>query len=126
MMGKTWRFNLKATAEASRRARTAVRSAVGNSPRLEDLLLATSELISNAIRHGETSGDDAITMEVFEDDDRIRVSVSHRGAGFRRGEGIAATSGFGLNIVAAVSSRWDTETHSGITETWFEIEARSE
>lgn len=74
---------------------------------LDDLILATSELVSNAVRHGPPRSmitvaacvaGDVIRLEVH--DDGGRASVSPREPDTRGGRG--------LHIVAAVAEEWGT------------------
>jgi PAS domain S-box-containing protein len=113
--------------EAVGLARGAVRARLeGDIPpeRLGDVLLMTSELVTNAIRHGEA--DDA--------GDRIRVRVLRRGAGARievRDDGPGFTApppgaleggGMGLELVHRLADAWGTERQGATTLVWFEVE----
>lgn len=81
--------------------------------------LLTSELITNAVVHGE--GD--ITLRAELDDDRLLVEVMDHGHGFEREmreRDFESVGGYGLTIVESESSRWGI--HEGTTHVWFELE----
>lgn len=117
-------LGLPADAGAPQRARAVVRALIGNAhPRLDEILLATSELVSNAVRHGDLGDDERVLLEISLVEERVRVTVSHPGLPVemtrRRQPGQA---GFGFRIVAAVSDDWQV-THDGDSvHAWFEIE----
>jgi anti-sigma regulatory factor (Ser/Thr protein kinase) len=88
-------------------------------PVVEDIELVVSELVTNAIRHGEPP---------------IELELSQPTAGTIRGEirdgsDVAPApkpapdyrGGFGLRIVDARSSRWGTTARSDGKDVWFEI-----
>jgi anti-sigma regulatory factor (Ser/Thr protein kinase) len=90
-------------------------------------LLLTTELVTNAVRHGDPGPEDAVEVIVTLGDDRLRVAVRDRGPGFdpetdhvRTDEG-----GWGLDLVEAVASRWGVGPAPGVNEVWFEIEGRA-
>lgn len=117
-------FNIPATDNAPNAAREAVRSVIGESEAAGDVLLATSELVSNAVLHGELSPDDEIVIDVSAGEDQVRVAVKHRGFPFQRPPGRPGgqrPGGFGFHIVGALARRWDITHRNGTTESWFEI-----
>lgn len=85
------------------------------------LELLTSEIVTNAVRHGD--GDLELVVTIF--DDRVRVEVHDAGPGFVP-EALeappGATGGFGLYLVAALSERWGVATGPR-TRVWFEVAA---
>jgi anti-sigma regulatory factor (Ser/Thr protein kinase) len=85
---------------------------------LVDAELLVSELVTNALRHGQ--GDISLCARV--DDERLRVEVIDAGSGFvydlRHGD-VEQVGGWGLDIVDVVSSRWGV--HEGATRVWFEL-----
>jgi two-component sensor histidine kinase len=79
--------------------------------RLGDAILALSELVTNAYRHGKGR----ITLHLESVDGGLRANVGDEGHGFDpRG-----AAGAGLRIVGAVSDAWGL--NGGRTEVWFEI-----
>jgi anti-sigma regulatory factor (Ser/Thr protein kinase) len=88
--------------------------------------LLTSELASNAARHGKEPID--ITVSVGEEG--LRVSVFDRGAGFDPEEiafdrdfsaGPWTEGGWGLQVVHNLSSDWGVKSRDDGTEVWFRL-----
>lgn len=84
--------------------------------------LMTSEIASNAIRHGKEPIDVSISAE----EQGLRVSVLDRGSGFdaeelRFDRGLEIEGGRGLRIVHALSSDWGVERSEDATEVWFRL-----
>ena len=101
-------------------------TAASNAPRqvLDDAMLLTSELVTNAVRHAGQSSDDPIELTVSIDPTILRVSVRDRGSGFdplelrtRSDEG-----GWGLDLVEKLSSRWGVDRRPETSNVWFEID----
>ena len=86
--------------------------------RVGDLALVVSELVTNAVSHGQG----AISLTVRVDGDDVFGEVVDEGGGFEREvreRGPKDLSGRGLHIVDALSSRWGV--HEGTTHVWFEL-----
>jgi anti-sigma regulatory factor (Ser/Thr protein kinase) len=101
---------------------TATASASGQV--LDDAMLLTSELVTNAVRHAGHSAEDPIEVTVSVDERILRVTVRDRGPGFdpdeldaRSGDG-----GWGLDLVRRLSSRWGVGRNELGTDVWFEID----
>jgi anti-sigma regulatory factor (Ser/Thr protein kinase) len=91
---------------------------------VDAIRLATSELISNAVRHGRLAAGDEIRLTVDLQEDVVRVVVEQPTAADdavlvqtvdRTGEG-----GFGLAIVEALTDRWGVSGDAP-AYVWFEI-----
>jgi anti-sigma regulatory factor (Ser/Thr protein kinase) len=81
--------------------------------------LLASELVTNAVLHGEGM----ITLRAALDDDRLLVEVIDQGSGFERTvdeHDFEKVGGWGLRIVDTEASRWGV--HEGTTHVWFELE----
>ena len=91
----------------------------------ETIRLATTELVSNAVRHGHLSEDDEIVLVVDLDDDVVRVDVEQPTSAEPArilGPHHDREGGLGLVIVEASCERW------GVTKgipghVWFEVPA---
>ncbi|MDW5593392.1 ATP-binding protein [Conexibacter stalactiti] len=125
-------MELVATADAPAQARAAVNASLRGDPRADAALLATSEVVTNALLHGRLSREDVIELRLSDDGDRLRVEVLNRAAiGFSLDEATAlhdgaavensSVGGWGLDIVGAVSSRWGVQRDGGRTLVWFEV-----
>ena len=105
-------------------ARQYVATACDGMPRsvIEDAQLLTSELVANAVLHGD--GD--VGLRVNEEPGFVHIEVSDTGEG---APGVtpaveADTGGRGLFLVDALSSQWGvTPPHpgSGVKSVWFEL-----
>jgi len=83
-----------------------------------DVALVVSELVNNAVVHGE--GDIVVKLQL--DGDVLRGEVIDDGGGFEhevRARGARDISGRGLLIVEALTSGWGI--HEGTTHVWFEM-----
>ncbi|MFF2364516.1 ATP-binding protein [Streptomyces sp. NPDC058122] len=76
--------------------------------RVDDAVLATGELFTNALRHGSPDRGDTITVGIACDPRELRVSVADRSSALpaARTAGGAEESGRGLTIIAALSDDW--------------------
>jgi len=103
-------------------ARAALKGRFADSLRgreLETATTLTSELVTNAIRHGQGR----ITLRASLDEDRLLVEVMDEGDGLEqmiRQRRFEHVEGWGLKIVDRESSRWGA--HEGTTHVWFELE----
>jgi anti-sigma regulatory factor (Ser/Thr protein kinase) len=93
-------------------------------PRLWDVILLTSELVTNAVRHGERG---PIRLRVIARSYGVRVEVtnggSNWGAGPRRRAGDdGRPGGLGLALLDRLSDRWNTVDDEPTV--WFEIDAK--
>ncbi len=100
------RIQLTEGLRAPARARAWIAEQVGNQPAaiIEDALLITSELVTNAVRYGEPE----VVLGLTHFRDGIRIEVSDAGSAM---PAIASptrdhTGGRGLVIVASTASEW--------------------
>jgi anti-sigma regulatory factor (Ser/Thr protein kinase) len=85
---------------------------------LDDLYLVVSELVTNAVMHGQG----AIRLRLHVDAGDVWGEVIDEGGGFEHDLREAepyATSGRGLLIVDRLTTRWGV--HEGTTHVWFEM-----
>ena len=109
-----------ATTESIGAARRFVATATGEHH--EHLSLVTSELVTNAVLHGEGP----VTVRVERSDDGLRLAVHDRGAGTPRPERPEshAPSGRGLRIVETVATRWGTDPDESGKWVWALLNGR--
>ena len=111
---------------AARKALTALNGALHlvSETRLRDVQLLATELVANAIRHGDTGGE-PVSVVVHATPAAMRVEVSDDGDGFdpdgRDSPSPERAGGWGLEIVAALAQRWGVDRAS-CTTVWFEID----
>jgi serine/threonine-protein kinase RsbW len=93
----------------------------------QQLLLLSSELINNAIRHGGASDGELIGLAIWPTDHGIGVEVSDAGPGFMphgRQTPLDEPGGWGLVLVETLAERWGVERGSR-TRVWFELAAEA-
>src|SRR3954465_13038702 len=111
-----------AAAIARRRVREEL-DTVLHAQRLADLMLVITELVTNAVEHGQG----AIRMRVLVVEGKVTGEVVDAGRGFEhqvRQVGFDELRGRGLALVEALTSRWGV--HDGTTHVWFEMEPRAD
>jgi anti-sigma regulatory factor (Ser/Thr protein kinase) len=95
-------------------------------PRVEDLRLLVSELVTNSVLHGGAGPDDHVRVHVERPDNHVRVEVCDDGNGWS--EQMRSTSldsdqppgGWGLMLVGALADRWGVRAGDR-TCVWFEL-----
>ncbi len=92
----------------------------------DDLLVAVSELVTNAVRHADVGPDARIDLRVRRFDDRIRVEVTDEGTGFTKPADVRPLEagqdhGCGLAMVDEFADRWGVDRGGGTT-VWLEVE----
>src|SRR4051794_17898358 len=107
---------------APARAREAVRSSLeGRVPKdtLDDVLLVVTELVLNAVVHGQGVVECRTELAGRE----VRGEVIDQGSGFEHvvlERGPEAVGGLGLRIVSELTTRWGVR--EGTTHVWFAID----
>ncbi|MFJ6609097.1 ATP-binding protein [Streptomyces sp. NPDC091289] len=77
-------------------------------PKVDDVELAVSELVTNAIQHGGSEGE--VSLYISAVNNMVRISVTDQNpdrATLKRAD-TDAESGRGLALVAAIADCWDT------------------
>lgn len=124
-MMDAFELSLAPAPAAATRARTEVTlrlAALLGSRLLEDVRLLVTELITNALRHGELNPGDRVSVKASVDEGAVRIEVSDPG---RDGE-VAAREpgprggGYGLYLVDQLAQRWGVD-HSHGTTVWCEL-----
>ena len=91
--------------------------------RLGDAVLMTSELVTNAVRHGGASGpDDRVRLRVLPRGPRVRIEVRDEGPGFAAARPPDRDAGMGLAVVDRLANAWGTARQGTTTLVWFEVE----
>lgn len=115
---------LPAGPRASSEARWFLREALGKRypPEREEVaLLLTSELASNAARHGSEEVGLPIEVTAEAEGDQLRVTVHDQGSGFDPLKVMEGSRIGGLRLVDRLSSQWGVERTERGTDVWFEI-----
>jgi anti-sigma regulatory factor (Ser/Thr protein kinase) len=111
-----------ASQHTPRAAREAVALVAGDIPTeaLETARLLTSELVTNSVKYGPPS---PAIIGVFIDVGRelIRIEISDNAESHPRLKPPGGRGGYGLTLVDALASRWDTAREDGRNVTWFEL-----
>jgi anti-sigma regulatory factor (Ser/Thr protein kinase) len=90
---------------------------------LDTLRLLVSELVTNAVRHGD--GTEPVEVHAHWNSE-VRIEVCDRGHGFTpqpRFGRLDEPGGFGLFLVGRLADRWGVERKDGTT-VWFVLERR--
>ena len=117
---------LTAAPESARAARTLVREAAAENgldgERVFDLMLATTEAVANAIRHGEAWPNGCILLRTESCARGLRVEVCDRGTfdAVLEPASLESTSGRGIQIIATLVDRLEVQNHEGDTRVRFE------
>jgi anti-sigma regulatory factor (Ser/Thr protein kinase) len=94
--------------------------------RLASVELLTTELVSNAVRHGGADEDEVVVVHLATAPGCLRVEVCDRGDGFRPGRPTPyGEGGYGLFLVSEVSSRWGVSQEDGNCA-WFEFDLEAD
>jgi serine/threonine-protein kinase RsbW len=84
---------------------------------MDDAALLTTEVVSNAARHGREPIELSITLE----DEGLRVSVFGQGPGFDPEDEAIRTGGWGVNLIEQLSSQWGVDRKDDGAEVWFRL-----
>lgn len=119
-------FTLPAAPESVGEARRLMRRAGApfvDESRRADLLLVLSEVLSNAVRHGDPGGE--LLLAVTPKDDYLCVQVTDAGPGFAptpRAHTPDDDGGWGLFLVEQFTRRWGLTREGARTRVWFEFD----
>jgi len=105
---------------AAGRARALVEEQLGSSARVADISLVVSELVTNAVEHGEPP----VMFGIDSGHAVIRVTVSDEGGGEPRVRDAAdhAIGGRGLALVEMLASRWQWRRDGKRLTVWAEFD----
>ena len=117
-------------AEAVAAARDAVRDRLAGllpSDRVDEAVLITDELVTNAIRHATAERDGRIGLRFEITTTTVRIVVTDGSARFEwagRDRPGDAAGGFGLVLVDEIADRWGLSL-DGKKAVWFEMDVRT-
>ena len=93
-------------------------------------VLLAGELVGNSVRHsGSGAPGETVTVQVTAAGGAVRVAVTDRsgpGVPQLRAAGCDAEGGRGLQLVAALATRWGWRRRGGRTVTWFVLRATAD
>jgi anti-sigma regulatory factor (Ser/Thr protein kinase) len=116
-------FTIPADEFAPSAARRRITEMLGDLDLLPDVLLMTSELVTNVIRHAPDSP--IVRVSVANERDGTRVDVSQPATRFVRPEFMETEPhGRGLAIVEKLSDDWGVDSRPESLSVWFEVRAR--
>lgn len=117
--------SLEAEPRAARSARAFVRQSVDvdDEDFVSDVVLLTSELVTNAVIHARTP----IEIGVVRSGDHVLVAVGDRNLARPEQQpySIGRTSGRGLRILQAFTDAWGVTTHDRGKSVWFTMHRKS-
>jgi anti-sigma regulatory factor (Ser/Thr protein kinase) len=94
--------------------------------RRDDVRLLVSEIVTNSVRHGESSSERGIRLRVECGEGKVRVEVRNPGSSisFERMSraGSASDSGWGLYLLENLADRWGVASEPDETLVWFEMD----
>jgi anti-sigma regulatory factor (Ser/Thr protein kinase) len=110
--------------EHVREARAFVAKALGElHPGLDDAVLLTSELVTNAVTHSRSRGDGGtVTVLIVESGGGVRIEIADEGSELSspvvRGD-VYASDGHGLYLVQTLADQWGYLRDDNGTTVWF-------
>jgi len=122
-------LTLVAEPAAAKDARTWIGTLAGSlvsGERLNDLRLVVTEIVTNAIRHGDPGG--SLVLAATPKDGYLCVQVTDDGPGIApRPRALVPDEdgGFGLFLVERLTRRWGLTRERGRTRVWFELDYRT-
>lgn len=117
---RTWSRPLAAGPRTSGEARWFLAQTLNDEDLVTDTevaVLLTSELASNAARHGQ----EPIELSISIDEDRLRVSVFDHGPGFDPDDDATRAGGWGVNLLDRLATDWGVDRRDDVTEVWFQL-----
>ncbi len=124
----TSHLTIPARPDAGAIARRAITEWMGEHPRLDDALLAVTELVNNAVLHGGLRDGEDLTVAMTPEANGVRLKVRHTGAPFSVDPlpdlSSDPNASRGLAIVALIADRWGVESDGTEVTAWFEVGSR--
>jgi anti-sigma regulatory factor (Ser/Thr protein kinase) len=124
-LDETLELTLAGGRDAPARARAGLHGLNGSLAALRrPVSLLVSELVGNAVKHGDTGPESTVCVRLDSSPDRVHVEVLDEGPGFTPPAGPSRDplrEGFGLLLVDKLADRWGVEAAER-TCVWFEID----
>lgn len=121
-------LTIPARTDAGAIARRAISVWMGDHPRLDDALLALTELVNNAVVHGGLGDREDLTITMKPEGNGLRLTVRHIGVPFDitkpRPPSRDPNSSRGWAIVAQIADRWGVDADGAEVTAWFEVSPR--
>jgi len=109
-MTKQINLQLQPSAHAPRVSRSRLKELQDDlEPKYSDVAIVVSELVTNSVKHGNST--EEITVEVTADEDRVRVVVRDDGPCFTKEA--TQSGGLGLKIVDQIAESWNVLKDGG-------------
>jgi anti-sigma regulatory factor (Ser/Thr protein kinase) len=120
----TFSITLAATLEAPSQARHFLWEFIGRQPprNFDAAALLTTEVVSNAVRHGSPDRGDPIEVTLTTSEGLLKVTVNDRGTGYDPATVEIGDTSWGIHLVDQLASRWGVERKREGTEVWFEMD----
>jgi len=119
------RLTIPAHPGAGAMARRAVSVWLGEHPRLDDALLALTELVNNAVLHGGLEPGEDLTITMKAEREGVRLTVRHVGVLFDPHQSPSpsrdAGASRGLAIVERIADSWGVDSDGTEVTAWFEV-----
>jgi signal transduction histidine kinase len=119
-------FSVQGGRDAGAAARQAISTRNGWLPEAlrEDILLLVTELVTNAVQHGDVDSHRSVSVGIHQSPKRVRVEVVDAGPGFHPDPPLpgGAAGGWGLYLVERVADRWGVLPAASGSCVWFELE----
>jgi anti-sigma regulatory factor (Ser/Thr protein kinase) len=116
---------VQAQPTAGAEVRRAITTWIDGHPRLDDVLLAVTELVNNAVLHGGLEPGDSLTVTVGPDGGLTRFTVGHAGVLFDVDELPPSSrepgASRGLAIVDSIADVWGVDSDGVEVTAWFEV-----
>jgi len=93
-------------------------------PLLDDVVLLTSEMVTNAVQHSGRPDGDPLSVQASVSDGVLRIEVADLGHGVYNLEVGSVDPPSGLRFVQLLSDRWSSRIN-GSFRVWFEIDVVS-
>jgi anti-sigma regulatory factor (Ser/Thr protein kinase) len=118
-------FSVQGGRDAGAAARRAINTRNGwlSEALRDDILLLVTELVTNAVQHGEVDPDRSVSVGIHQSSEHVRVEVVDAGPGFHPDAPLprGPAGGWGLYLVERIADRWGVLPAASGSCVWFEL-----